>query len=110
LADDPYVAVLTAQLGHLQGKIRAVDVWEILDVRGAQLSQNIYARVAEAMKRIGWKRPNKAGTAKFDGRLMAAYVRGDRTQVISVVRDRDVLLVKGGKSESAPKSEPAGAG
>ena len=50
-------------------------------------------RAAEAMKRIGWKRPNKAGTARFDGQLMAAYVRGNRRKVIHVIRDHDGLYV-----------------
>jgi Virulence-associated protein E-like domain len=82
LADDPFVAVLANHLGHLEGKIKACDVWEILNLHGAQLTQDAYARAAEAMKRIGWKRPNKAGTARFDGKLMVAYVRGDtRTEL-----------------------------
>ena len=93
LADDPFVAVLANHLGHLEGKIKAADVWEILNLHGAQLTQDVYARAAEAMKRIGWKRPNKAGTARFDGRLMAAYVRGDSRKTIKVLRDRDGLYV-----------------
>jgi predicted P-loop ATPase len=86
LADDPFVAVLAEHLGHLEGKIKAVDVWEILNLHGAQLTQDAYARAAEAMKRIGWKRPNKAGTARFGGEPMAAYVRGDSRKVVSVWR------------------------
>ena len=93
LADDPFVAVLANHLGHLEGKIKAADVWEILNLHGAQLTQDVYARTAEAMRRIGWKRPNKAGTARFDGRLMAAYVRGDRRKTINVLRHRDGLSV-----------------
>jgi hypothetical protein len=61
--------------------------------RGAQLTQEVYARAAEAMKRIGWKRPNKAGTARFDGKLMAGFVRGDRQQVITASRWAGVLHV-----------------
>jgi virulence-associated protein E len=86
LADDPFVEVLRNHLGHLEGKIKAADVWEILNLHGAQLTQDAYARAAEAMKRIGWKRPNTAGTARFDGRLMAAYMRGDSQTVITVSR------------------------
>jgi predicted P-loop ATPase len=87
LTDDPFVAVLAEHLGHREGKIKAVHVWEILNLRGAQLTQDVFQRTAEAMKRIGWKRPNKAGVAHFDGQLMAAYVRGNRRKVIAVVRD-----------------------
>jgi predicted P-loop ATPase len=93
LADDPYVTVLANHLGDLEGRIEAVDVWTILDLRGAQLTQEVYARAAEAMKRIGWKRPNKAGTARFDGKLMAAFVRGDGQQVITAGRVAGVLCV-----------------
>jgi predicted P-loop ATPase len=96
LADDPFVAVLVAHLGHHEGKIRSVDVWEILDLHGAQLTQEVYVRAAEAMKRIGWKWPNKAGTARFggkSGKMMSAFVRGDRTKTICVTRDRDGLLI-----------------
>jgi predicted P-loop ATPase len=102
LADDPFVAILDRHLGHLKGRIRAADVWEILDLRGAQLNQDIYARAAEAMKRLGWERPNKAGIAKFDGRPMAAYVRGDRQKTIEVKRDKDGLHITT-KDDDAPE-------
>jgi hypothetical protein len=93
LADDPFVTVLATHLSHLEGKIRATDVWTILDLRGAQLTQEAYARVAEAMKRIGWKRPNKAGVARFGDKVATAFVRGDLTKTIFVTRDHGVLLV-----------------
>jgi hypothetical protein len=99
LADDPFVAVLANHLGHLEGKIKACDVWEILNLHGAQLTQDAYARAAEAMKRIGWKRPNKAGTVRFNGQPMAAYVRGDSQTVITVSRSPYGLTI--GK-EGAP--------
>ena len=86
LADDPFVTVLATYLGHLEGKIKAADVWEILNLRGAQLTQDAFQRTAEAMKRIGWKRPNSAGTARFDGELVVAYVRGDSRKTIDVLR------------------------
>ena len=78
LADDPFVAVLDKYLGNLEGKIKAADVWEILGLHGAQLTQDAFARSAEAMKRIGWERPNKAGTAKFNGKMQTAFVRGSK--------------------------------
>lgn len=77
LADDPFVAILHAYLGDLEGKIKAVDVWTILDLRGAQLTQDAYMRASEAMKRIGWKRPNKSGSLRFDGKPEVAFVRGN---------------------------------
>jgi hypothetical protein len=77
LADDPFVAVLDLYLGNLEGKIKSVDVLTILDLRGAQLTQEAYMRASDAMKRIGWKRPNKAGMLRFDGgKPVVAFVRG----------------------------------
>src|SRR5262245_38166955 len=93
LADDPFVAILANHLGHLEGKIKALGVWDILNLHGAQLTQDVYARAAEAMKRIDWRRPNKAGILRFGGRPMAAYVRGDSQKTIEVVRDKDGLRI-----------------
>jgi predicted P-loop ATPase len=103
LADDPFVTVLATHLGHLEGKIKAADVWEILNLRGAQLTQDAYARTAEAMKRIGWKRPNKAGIARFEGKLMAAYVRGDSQKTVEVMRHPYGVEVTQ-KDDNAPKN------
>ena len=80
-------------------------MWEILNLHGAQLTQEAYVRAAEAMKRIGWKRPNKAGIARFGGQLMTAYVRADSRKVISVVRDRDGLFVAEEGEEPAEEDE-----
>lgn len=94
LSDDPFVDVLARHLGDKEGKIRAVDVWTILDLRGGQLTQENYQRAAEAMRRIGWKRPNKAGIAKFHGKVMAAYVRGNNKQILTAYRDHERLIVE----------------
>jgi predicted P-loop ATPase len=104
LADDPFVEVLANHLGHREGKIKATDVWEILNLHGAQLTQDVFQRAAEAMKRIGWERPNKAGTARFDGLLLQAYVRGDRGKTIIVKRDKDGLRVTE-KDDDSPEVE-----
>ena len=61
------------------------------------------------MKRIGWKRPNKAGTARFDGQLMAAYVRGDGQREITALRSQyglSVDYVAEKKEEKRLKSRP----
>ena len=103
LADDPFVTVLATHLGHLEGKIKAADVWEILNLRGAQLTQDVFQRTSEAMRHNGWKRPNKAGTARFDGRLLAAYVRGDSRKTIDVWRHPSGLVVTQ-KDDDTPKT------
>jgi hypothetical protein len=78
---------------HLEGKIKSTGVWEILGLRGAQLTQEAYGRAAEAMKRIGWKRPNSARTVRFDGKLQVGFVRGNARWEIKVIRDPTGLSV-----------------
>jgi hypothetical protein len=105
LADDPFVAVLAEHLGHREGKIKAADVWKILNLQGGQLNQDVYARTAEAMKRNGWKRPNTAGIARFGGEPVAAYVRGNRRNVINVMRDNYGLHITERDSEAQADHE-----
>lgn len=110
LADDPFCAVLAQHLGNKEGKIRATDVWTLLDLRGAQLTQDVYMRAAEAMKRLGWERPNKAGTLRFDGGAPeVAYVRGDRPHRwwrVSRERGEVTIWEEGGKRRLDDEDEP----
>jgi hypothetical protein len=64
----------------------------ILDLRGAQLNQESQMRTAEAMKRIGWKRPNKSGMLRFGGKPEVAYVRGNPRWKINVERSPQLGL------------------
>jgi predicted P-loop ATPase len=105
LADDPYVEVLREYIGDLEGKIKAMNVWLILDLRGSQLTQEAYVRMSEAMKRIGWVRPNKSGMLRFGGEPQSAFVRGDPTWEIKVLRDRDGLTLISEKAEAQRKAE-----
>jgi predicted P-loop ATPase len=99
LADDPFVAVLAHHLGERQGRIRAIDVWTILGLSGAQLTQEAFIRAADAMRSIGWSRPNKGGVARFKGedgkpgKPVAAFVRGDGKDEIIAKRDRDEVYI-----------------
>ena len=92
-------------IGDIEGKIKAFDVWEILNLRGAQLTQDAYQRSSEAMKRLGWKRPNKAGTASFKGQMMAAFVRGNPRWAVIVERDQYGLHVVSEKEIEEQKAE-----
>jgi predicted P-loop ATPase len=79
LADDPFVAVLDHYLGDLEGRIKSIDVLTILNLSGAQQNQESYMRASEAMKRIGWKRPNKAGILRFgSGKAVSASCAATR--------------------------------
>jgi predicted P-loop ATPase len=72
LTEDPWLYVLQEAFQRIKDettskKISAGAIWEILDVRGAQQTQEASRRVGEAMRKLGWKRPNSAGLVKIDG-------------------------------------------
>jgi hypothetical protein len=76
LTQDPIYEELLAHLGNFEGKIASTSVWTILDVRPGQRSQDQNQRVGAAMRRIGWRRANKGGLVKIDGKTVLGYVRG----------------------------------
>jgi predicted P-loop ATPase len=76
LTNDPYFEILQNYLGDRNGKISSADVWEILGGTAAQRSQDQNSRMGSAMRLLGWKRPNTAGTIKIDGKNVMGYVRG----------------------------------
>jgi predicted P-loop ATPase len=76
LTNDPFFDALQAELANFEGKIAAAGVWEILDVKAGHRSQDQNKRVSDAMRKLGWRRPNKGGTARIAGTLVSAYVKG----------------------------------
>jgi predicted P-loop ATPase len=79
LTEDPWLYALEeARLREFQGKISMVAIWTILDVRGAQQTQDGSRRVGEAMRKLGWERPNAARTVKINGELVSGFVRGEK--------------------------------
>jgi hypothetical protein len=79
LTQDPWLEALQeAGLDEMSGKISMGSIWTILDVKGAQQTQEQSKRVGAAMRDLGWKRPNTAGTIKIDGKLVSGFVKGER--------------------------------
>jgi predicted P-loop ATPase len=79
LTQDPWLEVLQeAGLDEMSGKISMGSIWTIVDVKGAQQTQEQSKRVGAAMRDLGWKRPNTAGTIKIDGKLVSGFVKGER--------------------------------
>jgi predicted P-loop ATPase len=80
LTQDPYYEALAHELDSFEGglKIAAADVWTILDVKPGQRSQDQNRRVGEAMRKLGWRRPNTAGNVRIEGKLVRGYVRGEQ--------------------------------
>jgi hypothetical protein len=94
LTRDPWCDMLQSALGEMKGKISSVSVWEILDVRGGQRTQDQNRRLSDAMRQLGWGRANKARTIKVEGRDVMGFVCGEQPwRLISVMRDKDGLSV-----------------
>jgi predicted P-loop ATPase len=60
----------------LDVKIASESVWEILDMRGGQCTQDHNQRMGKAMRDLGWRRANTAGTVRIGGKLVMGYVKG----------------------------------
>jgi hypothetical protein len=68
-------------------------IWIILDVRGGQQTQEQSRRVGEAMRDLGWRRPNSARTVKINGELVSGYVKGEGPWItVNAYRDKDGKL------------------
>jgi hypothetical protein len=86
--------VLQSALSGTGGKISSASVWEILDVRGAQRTQDQSRRLSDAMRHLGWRRANKARTIKVgDKDVMGFVYREQPWRLISVTRDKYGLRV-----------------
>jgi hypothetical protein len=59
-------------LGDLKGKIRAADVWRIVDKPHPPRTHDDNFRLGLAMRELGWERTMR----RFDGPPVSAYVRG----------------------------------
>lgn len=85
--EDPFVHILQIELGDKVGKIRAADVWEILNINPAQRTQDHNDRLGAAMRELGWDRVK----LRFGGKTPEwGYARGtkeEREQQLSYVRD-----------------------
>jgi predicted P-loop ATPase len=79
LTEDPYLPALQHELGDIErGKISSKALWEILDLKVGHLHQDQSRRVSDAMKRLGWRRPNSAMTIKVDGKDVVGWVKGEK--------------------------------
>jgi virulence-associated protein E len=80
LTQDPYYEALAEELDRFEGplKIAAADVWTIMEVKPGQRSQDQNRRVGEAMRKLGWRRPNTAGNVRLEGKLVSGYVKGEQ--------------------------------
>jgi predicted P-loop ATPase len=90
--DEPYVDALRSALGDMKGRIAAQSIWVILDLKEGARAQMHNQRMGEAMRKLGWRRPNKAGLISIEGKMVSGYVKGEQPwKPIKAVRsfDRD---------------------
>jgi hypothetical protein len=73
---DPWLEALQAQLGDKEGKISVKSIWELLEIPTRQQTQEHSRRVGEAMRKMGWVRPNSGGNIKIAGKAVSGYVKG----------------------------------
>ena len=90
LTRDPWFEALHDALGDMKGKISMEAIWTILDVRGAQRGQEQSRRVGEAMRKLGWRRANTAGTVKIEGKLVSGFVKDEQPwQTVEAWRSKE---------------------
>jgi predicted P-loop ATPase len=95
---DPFDDILNQALRHLEGKISSLSVLTILNIPEGQRTPALDMRAANAMKRLGWMRPNNA--IWLDGKTRRAYLRGEAPhELITAERQHysRQLEVKGGR-------------
>jgi hypothetical protein len=56
LEEEPWAEVIETALEGLEGKIRAADVWLILDIDVARRTPDADCRMGYAMRELGWTR------------------------------------------------------
>jgi hypothetical protein len=87
--DEPWVEILQDALGELQGKIRSLDVWNILNVPVDRRTSVLSNRLGDAMAQLGWCRRQK----RFGGSPEGAYLKGESAEQLFVVRFDDKCWV-----------------
>jgi hypothetical protein len=72
LIDDPWLDVIAARVGDLNGKILNVDAWTIVELPTERRTQEHNGRLGNVMKLLGFERK----PLQFDGEKQKGYVRG----------------------------------
>jgi predicted P-loop ATPase len=78
-------------------KITSETVWEILDMRGGQRTQDHNQRMGKAMRDLGWRRANTAGTVSIDGKMVVGFAKGNGKDkpwyIVEAIRSMGTLHV-----------------
>jgi hypothetical protein len=87
--EEPFAITLGAVLGDITGRLRAADVWQVLNIADGHRTQDHNARLGDAMRELGWARVKQ----RFGGSPEWCYVRGTETERLR----RVVLHESGGR-------------
>ena len=104
MVDDPFDDMIDDAIGHLEGKVTSLSVWEILNVQAAHRTHATQTRAANAMRRLGWVRPKNV--IRIDGKPARGYVKGEEPyETIKVTRSHYLrsLQVEGGRKSKTLK-------
>ena len=77
LTQDPIYEELLDALGDMEGKIASSRFGRSWMFDAGQRSQDQNQRVGAAMRQLGWRRANKGGLVKIEGKTVFGYVRGE---------------------------------
>jgi predicted P-loop ATPase len=107
--EDPWVGMIDAALGDLNGKVTVEDIWLIVNVPEGMRTQEHNARLGDAMRELGWQHTRR----RDGGTRYYVYARGgdgERELWIRVSRDTetrrlDVELVTAEKQQQIEEME-----
>jgi predicted P-loop ATPase len=71
--EDPYVEVLSETLSNKEGKVKAQDLWRLIDVPVGQRNGTHARRLGAIMRQLGWARDK----ARFGGPPERCYLKGE---------------------------------
>ena len=83
LEEEPWVEVIADALGEFVGKIRATDIWKILDVDPKARTPGGDNRMGAAMRELGWERKQR----RYGGDPEWSYIKGGSDRQIYATRD-----------------------
>jgi hypothetical protein len=118
VVSDPYFDMLKHHLENFTcGKITSETLRLIVDMRSGSATQDQNHRLIKAMRELGWKRPNAAGTIVYDGRNVPGWVIGEvqgtavnaTRPLISAYKDREsgqvIISIEGGRTDDGKPTE-----
>jgi hypothetical protein len=90
LEEEPWTEALGIALGDFEGKIRAIDVWTILDIDPKHRKSIDANRMGTAIRDLGWERKQR----RYDGgKPDWSYIKGPSEERVNVWRNREKRLL-----------------